>query len=75
MTMDLARALVDLEINVRKLAQTLENKDPEAKRLINLILQDAYVVKNALDGYETSQIGYIDAYGSDRCNINLRGRA
>lgn len=58
---DLARALVDLEINVRKLAQSLENKSPEANRLINLILQDAYVVKSAIGA------GYVDAYGSDRC--------
>jgi len=58
--MPTARAIVDLEFNVCKLSTLIANKDPEAKRVLDLILQDAYVVKNGL-------YGHLDAYGSDRC--------
>ncbi len=49
MTLESSRAVVDLQANTRRLQSLLEAHDPEAMRVINLILQDAYVVKDALN--------------------------
>jgi hypothetical protein len=70
-----SRALVDLEQNVRKLAAMIANKDKDALQIINLILQDAYVVKDALLKYEVQQIDafrreVVDAQGSEQCKAS-----
>jgi hypothetical protein len=65
-----SRALVDLQANARLLYELVVRHDPEAKRIVNLILQDAYVVKDSLYGHEPTQSGHVDAYGSDRCKAS-----
>ena len=63
---DPTRALVDIQANARLLYTLVANKDPEAKRIVNLILQDAYVIKDALNRDESTR-SYVDARGVEGC--------
>lgn len=72
---------MDLQANVRALGELLERRDAEAMRLVNLILQDAYVIKDSLskDEYKAvlakiarshsnaQVLTHTDAVGEDGC--------